>query len=140
MARGVAKPVLRNLVTAFLALCVVALGFAPHASQPAAPSSQAALAAAAGIDLSLYALPDGTLPDLCLTLHGDEAGGHEGHQSPHCPVCTLAKSLIAPAPEAIATAFAYAKAYPAPALDSAALPRARPGAHRARGPPAPALA
>lgn len=140
MACGSARPLLRNLFTALLALCVVALGFAPHASQPAAPSSQAALAAAAGIDLSLYALPDGTLPDLCLTLHGDEPGGHGGHQSPHCPVCTLAKSLLAPAPEAIATAFAYEKAYPAPELDSAALPGARPSAHRARGPPAPALA
>lgn len=137
-----ARPILRLAITTLLALCVAALGFAPHHARHGAPSHADApsLAALAGIDLSLYTLPDGTIPDLCLTVHGaedgaEDGGGHADHETPRCPACTLTKTIAASAPATAARFVSYAKASFGPPLAAAAIPQARPRAHRARGPP-----
>ncbi|MCB1478632.1 MAG: hypothetical protein R3D43_06475 [Tepidamorphaceae bacterium] len=38
-------------------------------------------------DLSAYALPDGTLPELCLSGEGGDNGGHD--RSKHCDFCRI---------------------------------------------------
>ncbi|MCG6122131.1 MAG: hypothetical protein MEP57_05415 [Microvirga sp.] len=131
------KPVLRRLLIAFLTLCLLALGVAPHTPRSGAPASPASLAAASGIDLSLYTLPDGTIPDLCLTLHADaaEETGHGAHEGVHCPACSLTKTVLATAPATIARAVAYAITRQPPAIDARALRRERASPHWARGPP-----
>ncbi|TVR06840.1 MAG: hypothetical protein EA385_14585 [Salinarimonadaceae bacterium] len=140
-----AKPILRCVTTALLALCLIALGFAHHPPGTGAPASQAAPAqASAGINLSHHALPDGTIPDLCLTLHADANGehgrhshdhGHGEHEGLHCPACALTNTIPAKAPAAITRDVAYAPAYFAPVPDAGALPNSRTNHHWARGPP-----
>lgn len=85
----------------------------------------------AGTDLSAFAMPDGSLPDLCGTVAGDQASLHAP-----CPACTLAKAVMLPcAPQAVRpaiTARAVDWLQVAAHLTTTPLPRAPP----ARGPPA----
>lgn len=47
-------------------------------------------------ELSQYALPDGTLPVLCLTLEGGKAN-HDGHNlGSGCEACRLTASILLP--------------------------------------------
>ncbi len=87
-AAGSGKTVLLRI------LCVVALVCLAFVHQPPEPV-QAGLADA---DLSLYTLPDGTVPTLCLP---DEDGSEK--QESHwlgtgCEVCRLSASILLPEP------------------------------------------
>ena len=77
-------------VVALYALAMATLGFA---HKPAAPVAGALSA----IELAAYALPDGTLPDLCLTGHDQD--GPQGAAAVHCDACALshAPGLVPPA-------------------------------------------
>jgi hypothetical protein len=82
---------------AFLAgLCVIvaaAVGYAHHA--PAAAQELSTT-------LEFFQLPDGSLPDLCLSTHGKQDGTHErGDKFPSCDACRLTQQ---PGLGAIATA------------------------------------
>lgn len=85
-------------------------------------------------DLSAYAMPDGTLPSLCLTM--DDPDGDGSATGDHCPECVIAKVLAVLAPSVPhvsgATPLAVAR-LSAETLVIAERPRAPP----ARGPPAP---
>ncbi|HMN72017.1 MAG TPA: hypothetical protein PKA55_09140 [Rhodoblastus sp.] len=74
-------------IVALYALAIATLGFAHK------PVAAPALTAA---ELAAYALPDGTLPDLCLTGHGQSP---DSAVADHCDACALshAPGLAAPA-------------------------------------------
>lgn len=94
------------------------------------PHLPAPRAGAATPDLTAYAMPDGTLPVLCLT--GDADGG--GGATKHCPDCVVAKvvAVVAPAPASAPRSRRVEVARPLPeTVLVAAFPRAPP----ARGPP-----
>lgn len=76
-----------HVIVALYALAMATLGFAHKPVATAAPSA---------IELAAYALPDGTLPDLCLTGHDQS---HEGAVAAHCDACSIssAPGLVAPA-------------------------------------------
>ena len=86
-------------------------------------------------DLSAYALPDGTLPELCLSGEGGDNGGHD--RSKHCDFCRIIAMPGLPGGPSDTLgvpAFATSVAYAAP---SSALPVQRSvRAPRARSPPA----
>ncbi|WP_245261602.1 hypothetical protein [Ancylobacter sp. FA202] len=65
-------------------LCALALLFAlaAHHSPAARPSGT-------GIDLSQYTLPDGTVPDLCLTGAEGDGNPHPAAHRPGCDACRL---------------------------------------------------
>lgn len=46
------------------------------------------------VDLSAYAMPDGTLPELCIVAVGADQPAHQIH----CPACHLAAEIPAPSP------------------------------------------
>lgn len=70
------------LLVLILAVGLAALG--PARSVPAL--------SAGGPDLSAYALPDGTLPDLC---EWDQDGARQPHGiGAHCPACLVGKALL----------------------------------------------
>jgi hypothetical protein len=48
-------------------------------------------------DASAYALPDGTIPVICVTLPGDKSDAHIGHGLP-CGACLVAASILVPTP------------------------------------------
>lgn len=77
-------------VVALYALAMATLGFA---HKPVA--SVAGLLSAT--EMAAYALPDGTLPDLCLTEHGQQ--GPQTAAAGHCDACALshAPGLVPPA-------------------------------------------
>ncbi len=76
-------------VVALYALTMATLGFA---HKPVAPVAGAHSA----IEMAAYALPDGTLPDLCLTGHDQD--GRQGAAAGHCDACALshAPGLVPP--------------------------------------------
>lgn len=74
-------------------LCVLSLVLVAFAHKPLDVSNQ--LEAYAGVDISAYILPDGTLPDLCLTDEGDDSH-HAGNN--HCEACRIASSVDLPLP------------------------------------------
>jgi hypothetical protein len=71
----------RILITALYALSMAVLGFA-HISAPSAFSAER-------LDLSSYALPDGSLPEVCLSGQGSKAPHLAG---PECDACLLTAS------------------------------------------------
>jgi hypothetical protein len=91
-----------------LMVSAVLLAFTPILSQAALQKTSLP-----DIDLSAYALPDGRLPVFCLSASdGDNQTFPTG---PHCPLCTLAKSLavpprndISPIPVRFSTSFFHA--------------------------------
>lgn len=74
-------------------ICALALLMVAFAHQTPAVSHK--LAAYAGVDFAEYILPDGTLPDLCLT--GDD---HDGHHAKNnvCEACRISSSIDLPLP------------------------------------------
>lgn len=123
--RGLRRNILaRQMLLAFFVLAMSALGFAHKPLQ----ASQAP-------DLSVYALPDGTLPDLCLT------GGGDGSKAPShahsvCQACLLVSASGLPA------SCQFDLALPARRADDVAFPIARfriepakPANTRSRAPP-----
>lgn len=75
-------------------LCALALLLVGFAHKPPVLHAQAIQAA----DLAHYALPDGTLPDLCLSLE-EGRSHHPGDQSfTGCEACRLNASTLLPAP------------------------------------------
>jgi ferric-dicitrate binding protein FerR (iron transport regulator) len=72
------------------ALCVLALWLVAWGHQPLRTA-----------DLAAYAMPDGSLPELCLT--DGTTGPAKAHEP--CPSCTLAKAVTLPdAPQAVRVA------------------------------------
>jgi hypothetical protein len=67
---------LKAVVVGLYALAMLMLGFAPH---------QVGLVRAADAFLAAYALPDGSVPDLCLTSTGEP----EEHGGGTCEACRL---------------------------------------------------
>ncbi|MFT4099271.1 MAG: hypothetical protein QM651_19285, partial [Rhodoblastus sp.] len=84
-------------IAALYALAMVLLGFA-HKPIP--------LRTIEAVSLAAYALPDGTLPDICQ--HDPSSGQHEARDI-HCDACALshAPGLLAPADICFPTAKSY---------------------------------
>lgn len=108
----------QTLLVVLLALALVFVGFGHRMAGPDAPG------------LSAYAMPDGTLPDLCV----DGSGGNSATDTP-CPACTITAAMHLPAAVALpAVQLSRSQAdwpLPAPPDAQAHQPRAPP----ARGPP-----
>ncbi|NBN63620.1 hypothetical protein [Pannonibacter tanglangensis] len=101
LARGLAAlPVLMRIACA-LALVVLAYGHRPVAQTSAViQSPQQVLRSAAGVDLSAYVLPDGSLPVLCHALAPDTHNQDKAAPGPACEACRLSASVALPSPPA----------------------------------------
>ncbi|WP_371348116.1 hypothetical protein [Ancylobacter sp. IITR112] len=64
------------------------------------PRPPVVAAAEAGIDLSQYTLPDGTLPDLCLSPTDADGASHAPAHHPGCDACRLQGAPAVPGPAA----------------------------------------
>ncbi|MCY0094236.1 hypothetical protein [Hoeflea ulvae] len=73
-------------------VCALSLMLVAFAHKPLVSSSAAA--AYASVDVADYILPDGTLPDLCLT--GEGTGKHAVASA--CEACRIVSSVNLPAP------------------------------------------
>lgn len=73
-------------------LCALSLLLVAFAHKPLI--SSAAASAYTGVDVAEFILPDGTLPDLCLS---DEEDGHHSALN-HCEACRIIASADLPAP------------------------------------------
>lgn len=73
-------------------LCALSLLLVAFAHKPLVTS--AAASAYDGVNIADYVLPDGTLPDLCLS---DEEGGHHSGFN-HCEACRIFASADVPSP------------------------------------------
>lgn len=111
------------------ALALLAVGFAhkpPVIQQTTFTSAE----------LALYTLPDGTLPDLCLT-DKDGGGTHHGVAGTGCEACRITASIVLPCPSDTAgevTRREFARLLPpveAPPTRQVLAPNAKP-----RAPPA----
>jgi hypothetical protein len=115
-------------------VCALALLMVAFAHKPLGVSDR--LAAYAGVDVAQYILPDGTLPDLCLS--GGDHGGHHA-KSNDCEACRIASSADLPLPvsgisfncalAAHEPAFPQGVAFAPAALRPGASPRAPPALH-----------
>ena len=125
---GSAQILLRLLLVAIMALASVAV---PRLHIHAGPHDLADT-----IDLAAYALPDGTLPELCLS--SDGGGEGDGHPSPpHCFACRLvAAPGILPADPGFHHPLTTAPAPVAPLADAPVRPSAVAQQNHARAPPA----
>lgn len=74
-------------------LCALSLVLIAFAHKPLDVSGK--LDAYAGVDISAYVLPDGTLPDLCLTGEGEDPR-HAADS--RCEACRIAASVDLPPP------------------------------------------
>ena len=74
-------------------LCALSLLLLAFAHKPLV--SSAAASTYAGVDIAEFVLPDGTLPDLCLT--GEEDGAHHSLAN-HCEACRIVSSVDLPSP------------------------------------------
>jgi hypothetical protein len=79
-----------NTVTRLL--CVIALLFVGFAHRTPAASPQP------DVDLSAYALPDGTLPVICHSPSGTDSGSGNPIFFSECEFCRLASAAILPVP------------------------------------------
>lgn len=75
-------------------LCALALLLVGFAHKPPVAAAHALTPA----ELSLYTLPDGTLPDLCLTSEDGGAKHDGGTFGSGCEACRLSASVILPQP------------------------------------------
>ncbi|MDZ7603850.1 MAG: hypothetical protein U1A06_21010 [Hoeflea sp.] len=73
-------------------LCALSLLLVAFAHRPLAVESAPAISTA---DLAAYVLPDGTLPDLCLT-GGDDGADHSA--ATHCEACRIVSAVDLPSP------------------------------------------
>ena len=74
------------------ALAILSVGFAHR--------MPAALAAPALPSLTVYALPDGSMPVLCLPGTPDDSGKGKTFAGKNCEACRLAASMLLPEPPA----------------------------------------
>ncbi|MCZ4288246.1 hypothetical protein O4H62_05150 [Hoeflea alexandrii] len=74
-------------------LCALSLLLVAFAHKPLVSSSAAS--GYPGVDIAEFVLPDGTLPDLCLT--GEENGAHHSLAN-HCEACRIVSSVDLPSP------------------------------------------
>lgn len=94
----------------------------------------AGAAMSAAPEMAAYVLPDGSLPDLCLTGH-DDPDGKGGTKAHGCQSCCLAAPVVLPTPQAF-----HAKpssVFLALSLSAAELLLARPVLLAGSGPRAP---
>lgn len=117
---GFARPFARNIMALLLAVALIGLSFG-HRMVLEDP-----------VDLSAYAMPDGSLPELC----HDGGADHGTKDQPPCPLCRIIAALDMPpiislAPVQLAPASVV---WPDTALADASLYQSR--APPARGPPA----
>lgn len=112
-------------------MCALALLLIGFAHQP--PDAVGHLSAA---EMAEYVLPDGTLPELCHSLHEDEAK-HPGHdQATGCEVCRLTASILLPTPTDISgQPILHEAAHAAPARSEAFYRQLFPPNTSPRGPP-----
>ncbi|WP_341989156.1 hypothetical protein [Azorhizobium sp. AG788] len=75
-------------------LCVFALLLVGSLHQPPQPRADVA----STFDVAEYVLPDGSVPDLCLSAAGDEGGSAAIKHSHGCEACRLTAILDFPAP------------------------------------------
>ena len=117
---GFARQFVQNIMALLLAVALVGLGFG-HRMVLEDP-----------VDLSAYAMPDGTLPELC----HDGGEDHGAKDQPPCPLCRIIVALDMPAtvtlPPVLLTPQLVVWPHRSVAERSAHQPRAPP----ARGPPA----
>ncbi len=85
----------KTLNTVTRLLCVIALLFVGFAHRVPALSPQP------DVDLSAYALPDGTLPVICHTPTGTGDGSDNADVSGDCEFCRLAGAAVVPTPQEI---------------------------------------
>lgn len=74
-------------------LCALSLLLVAFAHKPLV--SPATASAYAGVDVAEFVLPDGTLPDICLT--GEDDGPHH-FAGNHCEACRIVSSVDLPPP------------------------------------------
>lgn len=112
-------------------LCALSLILVAFAHRPLARTDAAS--GYANVELAAFVLPDGTLPDICLTGEGDT--GHSA--ASYCEACRIVSSVDLPCPlggYVVTRWFADAE-LTVPQGAKLAYPALRPGASP-RGPPA----
>ena len=114
-------------------LCVFALLFASFAHRVPAASSPAT-SPQTSVDLSAYALPDGTLPVICHSPSRTDDGGGTVFFS-DCEFCRLAGAAILPVSDHAWSRPCAAAGFPAPAVHDAALLPIHYAGTPTRGPP-----
>lgn len=82
MLRGMGKSALRIVIIAAYAVTMLAMGYLHR------PLAETEPLRSSTIDLAAYVLPDGALPDLCLTGNQPEGQHHSGMAS-LCDACLL---------------------------------------------------
>lgn len=98
MTRKSKHPLASNVTRALCALALVMVGFAhliPQFSQ-----GNGAVNGAGKTDLSLYALPDGSIPFICSAAY--PAGADDEPASgltQDCPACRIISSIVLPVPQ-----------------------------------------
>ncbi len=129
----------RTAATRLLALAY-ALGALMLAVTHGAPGglASASWASQNGIDpdiLAAYVLPDGTLPEICLTSPSNSDGGSAA--SIHCDACLLALAALSAVPPSLAQGVAAPAATPRVAKPAPVLAAKRPGTSQTvpRAPP-----
>lgn len=113
------RQITQHLMVALLALALTFLGFGHRMAAPDA------------IDLAAYALPDGTVPELCIA-----GPSGQGKADAPCPACTITAAMQLP--EAVALpAFALTPSPVVwPVVSQPGAQAHHPRAPPARGPPA----
>ncbi len=114
-------------------LCVFALLFVSFAHRVPAASPQAA-SLQTDVDLSAYALPDGTLPVICHSPSQSDDGGDIIFFS-DCEFCRLAGAATLPTSDHVWSRPCVSAGFPAPALHDAALLPVHDAGTPTRGPP-----
>ena len=111
-------------------LCALSLLLVAFAHKPLI--SAATASAYADVNVADYILPDGTLPELCLT---DEEDGHHS-VARHCEACRIVSAVDLPSPLGgyVLTRWLAATQLTVPQDTKLAYPALRPGASP-RGPP-----
>jgi hypothetical protein len=113
-------------------ICAIALLFVGLAHQPPVIDSPAIPFS----EIANYTLPDGTLPDLCLSAEGDHGKHHGQPGSTGCEACRLSTAMALPAPlDVVGQPVAWQTASVMPPLDAVVpLVRVLPSSSP-RGPP-----
>jgi len=111
-------------------ICALSLMLVAFAHRPLALETAPAYSTA---EVASFILPDGTLPDLCLT--GEDDGSHHSAAN-HCEACRIVSSVDLPSPfdGYVITRWSSAAELAVPQDAKLAYPALRPGASP-RGPP-----
>ncbi|WLS06275.1 hypothetical protein Q9315_20740 (plasmid) [Shinella oryzae] len=121
----------RSLELAVCILCTIALMAIAFGHRTPVLAAQAYTPA----EIALYTLPDGTLPDLCLTGHDDSGKDHG--QAPRCEACRIAGDILVPEPaDIIGARIAFAASFDLPVAIEGAYRKLFPPNASPRGPPA----